>query len=213
MARRRNGILSSILLLFSASCSQNPAPQPAVDRGAEAKPAAAPASAAVPAPDPDPWPKVLDGESYRVELYPPQVESWDGLKLTGVSAVVAEKKAKGDQGAVKQYGSVAFTARTLVDKEERLVAIDQLVVDKVAVPSAPDREAKLADFVQKRFGSVTRVVSLDRLEAAAAASSARAKAVSHLVKNEPPAIRIVDRPALLVSIDGAPVWREVPGTS
>ena len=55
-------------------------------------------------------------------------------------------------------------------------------------------------------------MSLDRLEAQLAIGSAEKKARTVPVKNDPPAIVFSPQSAILVPVDGAPVWRPVPGT-
>src|SRR4029079_15820947 len=55
-------------------------------------------------------------------------------------------------------------------------------------------------------------ISLDRLEASLAILEARQKASSWPLNNDPPVIVFSTTPAMLILIDGAPVYRPVPNT-
>jgi hypothetical protein len=56
-------------------------------------------------------------------------------------------------------------------------------------------------------------MSLERFEAALAVSAAERKIDSIPVKNDPPIVHISTVPAMLILVDGDPVYRDVKGTS
>ena len=190
--------------------------------GAVAQAAATPAPAAEPptappaaqpagplaADDPDPWPRVFDGEKASVRVYPPQVDSWDGHRLEVHSAIEVVEKGKESP----LYGVVSFAARTRIDKEARMVVIDEITGLSATFPSRPDLRGKLLAFLQKQFATKVKVVSLDRLEAALAVSGAQAPGAVAKVENRPPKFVFAERPTTLVYVDGEPVWRPVAGT-
>ena len=67
--------------------------------------------------------------------------------------------------------------------------------------------------LQTMAASGRSTMSLDRLEVMLAINGAEKKARTVPVKNDPPAHRLLARSAaILVPIDGAPVWRPWPGT-
>lgn len=175
---------------------------------APAAPAPAPPPEAVEAPDPDPWPRWIEGEAFSLRIHPPQIESWNGLRLTGRAAV--EVLEKGKEHPV--YGVVEFAARTRVDKDDRLVVIDEFVALGATLPAAPERQARLLGFVQQRFNDAVRIVSLDRVETALAVAERADAAPAPAIANEPPAIVLASRPTLLVTVDGEPAWRPIDGT-
>jgi hypothetical protein len=174
---------------------------------AAAAPAGAESAAPVAASDPDPWPRVLESDKYTIKLYPPQVDAWDGSILEAHSAVAV--LPKGTENPL--YGVVEFRARTRVDREARLVTIDQFQSVNATFPSHPDKASKLLGFLQKKLNDSVRVIALDRLETAVAASGAVAAPAPLAVKNEAPRIVFKEGPTLLVSIDGNPVWRPIEG--
>lgn len=160
-------------------------------------------------PDPDPWPRVIEKAPHTVKIHPPQVESWDGRQLMAQSAV--EVIEKGQESPT--YGVVDFQVRTRVDKEARLVVIDEFQSLSASFPARPEAESKLLGFLQQRFQDHVKVVSLDRLETALTVAEQRARAEPVQVANDPPAIVLSETPALLVYVDGEPVWARVEGTA
>jgi len=77
-----------------------------------------------------------------------------------------------------------------------------------ALPQAAAYEALLRRTVADR----TKVFSLDRLEASLAIEAAQEGSASLPLNDDPPAIRFSQVPAILVYVDGSPVYRAVKGT-
>ncbi len=198
-------VLTSTLALSSLSAQETTPPG-----STEPRSAAAEAAALVAESDPEPWPRVLESGAYQVKIYPYQVDDWDGRQLHAHSAIeIGEKDKEGSS-----YGVVDFVARTRVDKDARLVVLDEYLGIRAKIPAQPGQEAKLLGFLQKQLNDTVRVVSLDRIETALAASQVRKESKGKVaVNNEPPEIVFAERPTLLVSVDGSPVWRKVEGTS
>ncbi len=115
--------------------------------------------------DPDPWPREFETSRFLVRLFPPQVDSWDGLRLDVHSAVEVVERAH----ERTLFGVVYFKARTQVDKAARMVVIDEITGLQASFPSAPEKAGQLLSFLQQQVKKGVRVVSLDRLEAAYAA--------------------------------------------
>ena len=151
------------------------------------------------------WPRTFNVGSDRFTIYQPQVDTWEDNLIRLYCAVEAKK---GKDGAAK-YGVVWLEARTEVDKVNRLVTLYQANVTKVKFPAAADREPALLELLQKKLPGATKVVSLDRLQAAVEVDNKVIKTIA--VKNDPPKIIIATSPSLLVLVDGAAQMREVPG--
>jgi len=158
-----------------------------------------------PAPEAN-WPRTVRSGADTFLIYEPQVETWDDNRINLYAAV--EFKTEPD-GASK-YGVIWFSARTEVDKVNRLVTLEQAQLTKVRFPVAHDKESELAKLLKKTLPGATKTISLDRLEAALVAAGERVKTVE--VKNDPPEVIIASSPSLLVLIDGVPHFGEVPGT-
>lgn len=176
---------------------------------AMAGPAAAqPASTAAPANLPaDPWPRDLSVPSAAVLMYQPQVNRWVDNQID-LRAAMALKPTGAPQ---ETFGVVFATARTQVDKATRTVVFENLQLTKIDFPTLPDRGAGYTAAIQAGLQKQLRTMSLDRLEASLAASGVKPTPVQ--VQNDPPQVVVSYRPAILVPVNGAPVWKPVPDSS
>jgi hypothetical protein len=157
------------------------------------------------------WPLQLQSKDTALTLYQPQLDAWDGYHIEGRIAVRANVGASKPQA---HFGILNVTAHTLVDKGSRTVRIDQVTVQKANFPSASAEQSRdWSDAVSQDFAAKTRTISLDRLESLVAIIKTQEKAESSPLQNAPPQIIFATVPALLVSIDGNPVLRPVPGLS
>ncbi|HEY6968765.1 MAG TPA: hypothetical protein VJA94_06160 [Candidatus Angelobacter sp.] len=155
------------------------------------------------------WPREAYRGDEKISMYQPQLESWEGEELRAYAAL----SVSGKNNKAPKYGVVWFTARTEVDKVNRQVTLADFQITKVKLPSMPGKEADYQAFLQAKLPGKTRSISLDRLEAALAASeSEQAKIKGLPVKNDPPRIIAASKPSMLVLIDGNPRFRDVGGT-
>ena len=193
------------------SAAQAPAPgsqPPATDELQPAVATPAPPSDE-PAPPDTGWPRVLSGSGLNFTVYQPQLDNWDGFTLEAHAAVAVE--SGGEQPPV--FGVVLLSAHTLVDKDERLVTLEDLKVSDARFPSAPEQAQVYGQALHDALPKDIRSVSLDRLEAQLAIQRARTKAKTLPLKNTPPRIVFMQQPALLVYIDGQPQFGPVDGTN
>ncbi len=183
-----------------------PTGAPSAPAGAPSAPASAPAVTAL---TDIGWPRdVMTGQT-TITVYQPQIDSWDGFNLAARSAVAVTEKA----GTPPVYGIVELSAEAHIDKDERLVSLEKIVVTEASFPSVDGEKGRQwATAVQARAVRM-RPLALERFEAALAVSAAERKADSVPVRNDPPIIHISTVPAMLILIDGEPVYREVKGTS
>ena len=147
------------------------------------------------------WPRVRQEVGATYTIYQPQIETWDGINLTGRAAVsVQEGKSE------PIYGVVTLKTQALVDRDERMVHLDHILITGSHFPTLADANPYL-DVFSALIPSEVPAISLDRIESSleAAHSGARPKAL----QNDPPAIIVAYRPALLVPIDGEPYWAKV----
>jgi hypothetical protein len=184
------------LLVFSISLGS-----PAMSFGQTS--AAAPASAKttpVPLPsDPnEPWPRVMTYQGATISIFQPQVESWTGDQITGRSAVRVKSASKID------YGVIWITARTEVDKVNRMVTLLDLKITKQKFPTLPDNGNAYTSALLKDL-PWNKTVALDLLEADLAVTDAAAKQRTFELQNNPPIIYFSTKPAVLALIDGKPV--------
>jgi hypothetical protein len=138
-------------------------------------------------------------------VHQPQLDTWDGATLSFYAAFALREKPD----ANPLYGVVWGEGRTVVDKDSRLVTFSGRQIRRLVLPSAPDREKALLDVVNKEVAPVTRTIALDRLTAMLEVAEADKAARSLTLKNDPPRIVFSYKSAILVTIDGEPVWQPV----
>jgi hypothetical protein len=158
---------------------------------------------------PDPWPKTakLGGVTYGI--YEPQLDSWNYYEYAAHAAVSV--LAAGAKEPV--FGVIWVTARSLVDRQNRSVELVGLAVTKVNFPSAPAEAVQYQKDFQALLTKKTATLPLDRLKSQLAIEGAEKKAKAVPVKNDPPRFVFSDKPAVLVLVDGDPVWVPVKGSS
>jgi hypothetical protein len=158
---------------------------------------------------PDHWPKITTEGGTTYTLYQPQLDSWDGHVFTAHAAVsVLPTGAK-----EPDFGVLAITAKTHVDRSSRTVHFSDVDVKQATFPSVPEKTAGYQHSFQALVADGYSTMSLDRLQAMLAIAGAAQKARRMPVRNDPPTFVFSQHSAVLVSIDGAPVWRPVTGTS
>jgi len=158
---------------------------------------------------PDPWPRTIERGGAKFSLYQPQVDRWDAPHIEAHAAVSVQ--AAGDKEPV--FGIIAILAETEVDRESRTVYFREIRIAKATFPSAPAKAGQYRDGFQAMVSGGRSTMSLDRLEAMLAIEGAEKKAQSVPVVNEPPRIVFSQQSAILIPIDGEPVWRPVPDTA
>ena len=204
--RRLTAAALVVLLLVSlappSAYAQTPAPVPA-------QPAAKPPVAGGQASGDRSWPRQAVADGDTITVYQPQVEKWDGTAIEARAAVSVESTISPQQ----RFGVAWFTGRTQIDKENRLVALDQVKVARVQFPSAPEKADEYAATIRANLPRAVVTLSLDRLLANMTVTETESKAQkSEVLKNEPPRIFYSETPALLVLVDGKPVFRPIEGT-
>jgi len=176
--------------------------------------AAAPSTTAAQAESPWPYTVRLDARN-TLEVYPPQIDNWDGFHLQARAAVVMREGGNtkgGDAGSRATYGTIELSARTLVDKSTRTVTLDQYTVTRADFPSAGAQSDAWVAALRKDAAGKRRVISLDRLEAQVQGVQVAARNAQQPLRNDPPDFIFSQQPAMLITIDGAPHYAHAEGT-
>ena len=178
----------------------------APDQGAAAKPAA---PAAPPAVDGG-WPRsYVTPSGAQLIVYQPQVASWENQKhMTLYSAVSYTAK-----GASKPaLGTVKADADTRVSVAERLVDFSVFKITESSFPTlAKDQMQEIVGEITKGIPQEERVIALDRVLASIDKSQILPANVEG-VKADPPTVFFSKAPAIVVNIDGDPIWSPVAGS-
>ncbi len=157
---------------------------------------------------PDPWPKLREIGGVKYTLYQPQLDKWNGYTFEAHAAVAVLPAGAKDP----VFGAIEITANTEVAKVSRTVHLSDIKIAKAIFPSTPDKAAAYQQAFQTTASNGPSTMSLDRLEIALAIKGQERKAQAVPVKNEPPRFVFSQSAAVLVPIDGMPVWRTVQGT-
>jgi hypothetical protein len=192
-------VMGSVALL--SSCATKNGAQTS-----NAPPYAPPPPVAAAAPVSVQWPLVFSSGSTTYTVFEPQFDSWDGHEATARSAVGVQSPGQ----SLPVYGVIAFDAITLVDKTAQTARLEAVKILSVDFPSARDQAPGYVALLREEFPRRAQPVPLSRLETSLSMAEQHPKA--NLLNNMPPRIIIATRPAVLVYVDGPPVWRPVPGT-
>jgi hypothetical protein len=153
------------------------------------------------------WPRTFVDSGYEYAVYQPQIDSWPGNQLNGRFAIAT--RLAGTQN--ESYGVVFFSARTEIDKVNRLVTLEDLTITKLKFPTQQSMSPQYRVAIQNHLPAAAKTIPLDHLEAVFAASSAITQAKVVAVKNDPPRIIYTTKPSLLVLVDGPPILKPLEG--
>ena len=206
--RARVAVLAIISLLSPSVGPLAAAQAPAAQKPAAQTPAASGASATAPAEPDGGWPRAYTTPSgANLLIYQPQVASWTNQKQATMYAAVSYT-AKGAKEAA--LGTVKVESETKVAVDDRLVSFSDF---KLADPNFPTLQRDAVKTVVSEITSTVpldeRVIALDRVLANIDHSQIVPKNVEG-VKADPPTVFFSQTPAVLVNIDGEPIWSPIP---
>lgn len=150
------------------------------------------------------WPRTVALDEGTVTVYEPQVDemSDDAIRFRAALAYREEP------GAEPVFGAGWFESGLQIDRFSRTAHPVGLKVTQTRFPVEADVQSALSKAMAEPGFASNFVFSLDALEASEKAVRAEAAAAEDL-GTDPPKIIYRDRPALLVTIDGEPVLREI----
>ena len=151
------------------------------------------------------WPRTVAVQQGTVTLYEPQVDALEDGFLSFRSALAWRPEA----GADPVFGAGWFEADVVTNRFAGTVHPVSLRVTQTRFPAdAPDVQDALAAALARPEVATGFHFSLAALEDSLAGTQAERLAAQQL-NTQPPKIIYRDHPALLVTLDGAPVLREI----
>jgi hypothetical protein len=151
------------------------------------------------------WPRDVKVSSGSITIYQPQIESLEGNILKARAAIAYH--GSGSDSPV--FGAAWFTSQVHIDRENRTVHYETIEVTGTRFPEENKQLAEeFGEAVQQGVKSGNLTSSLDELTTALAAVEQQQKQAADL-KNDPPEIIYMDRPALLITIDGKTMLQKV----
>jgi hypothetical protein len=186
-----------------------PAPQKPAAPAAQkpATPATTASSGTAAAPVDGTWPRIYDLPSGgTILVYQPQVASWDNWRHLVAFSAVSHRATGTDKPAL---GTVKLEADTEVALTERLVSFAKMKIVEANFPTLnKDQIGEVAAVVEKVVPTDDRVIALDRVLANVDKSGIIPKNVEG-IKADPPAIFFSKTPAVIVNLDGEPIWSPI----
>jgi hypothetical protein len=185
-----------------AAAAQKPAPA--------APGAQKPAATATPAPAQPVdggWPRGYTTPSGgQLIIYQPQIADWANQRHLAAYAAVSYMA----KGATKNaLGSIKVEADTKVALDERLVSFSQFRISESNFPTLPKEQLReVVAEIDKAVPDSDRVIALDRVLEMVDSSQIAPKASAD-VKADPPTIFFSKTPAVLVNLDGGPIWSPI----
>lgn len=162
------------------------------------------ASGPVPAQEND-WPRTLPLEQGTVTIYPLQVDERTGDIIRFRAALAYREKS----GSEPVFGAGWFESRVEVDSVRRIVHPVDFKVTETRFPDGTgDLQSELSSALARKSPGWNLDFSLDELEDGLKQAGAEKSAMKSL-NTAPPSIIYRDHPALLISMDGDPVLREI----
>ena len=209
------GPIAPLLARQAPTATQPPAKPatgtPAPTTPTAAKPATSTAAkpAAATAPADGGWPRAYTTASgATMVIYQPQIATWEDQKHMAAYSAVSYTS----QGTTKPaLGTIKLEADTSVALDERLVNFSQLKITESNFATLDrDKARVVVSEITATVSPDDRVIGLDRVLANLDTSSIIPKNVDG-VKADPPPIFFSQTPAILVNLDGEPIWAPIKG--
>ncbi len=148
------------------------------------------------------WPRTVALGQGMVTIYSPQIDEMNDNVIQFRAALAY----RATPGAEPVFGAGWFESPVRIDSKNRIVQPSGLSLTETRFPEGTDDiQSDLAIVLAQRSPAWNLDFSLDELDTALKTAEAETMAVN----TAPPKIVYRDHPALLISIDGEPVLREV----
>jgi hypothetical protein len=139
-------------------------------------------------------------------VYQPQIASWDKQAEMVAFSAVSYRAKTGDKPSL---GTVKLESPTKVSVSERLVSLQQMKIAEAHFPNlAKEQVREVTSAIEAAMPDEERVISLDRVLANLDKSQIIPKNVEGL-KADPPPIFFSKTPAVIVNLDGDPIWSPI----
>ncbi|MGB7451828.1 MAG: hypothetical protein WBM36_06855 [Lysobacterales bacterium] len=148
------------------------------------------------------WPRTVPLGQGMVTIYSPQIDAMEDNVIQYRAALAYRPTA----GSEPVFGAGWFESPAKIDSANRIVSPTGFSLTETRFPAGTkDIKSELATVLAQRSPGWNLDFSLDELDSALKVAESELKAVN----TTPPKIVYRDHPALLISIDGEPVLREI----
>lgn len=154
------------------------------------------------------WPRKVTKNGATLTYYQPQVDEWQDYKQLSANMAFSLVPTNGHE----ILGVATFTAGTLVDKDARTVYIRDLQIPSVRFPAlSADSVALMTQLFKQLAPTGGEPISLDRLMADVQQNQKSGQGVP--MNNNPPQIFYSSSPAILLIVEGDPVYAPIEKTN
>ncbi len=151
------------------------------------------------------WPKEMKSRGTEITVYQPQIERFDQNNLEARAAVMITSDKLKDP----VWGAVWIKAIVLTDRESREVELESAEVTDAKFPGQDTTKiAELKEFLAEEIPDWDIEVTMDDIIASVEAQ----KSGDEKFGTDPPEIIHVKYPAVLITIDGQPVFKKLEKT-
>ncbi len=194
-----------------APATAQPAPKPAAPQtpastapATGAKPTAA---TAAPSPVDGGWPRVYNlASGGSILVYQPQISNWDAQKHIVAFSAVSYRSPGAEKPVL---GTFKLESDTSVSVADRLVKLAKIKIAEANFQTLPkDQVQEIAAAFEKGLPDTEMVLGLDRILANLDKSGIIPKNKEG-VKADPPTIFFSKTPAVLMNLDGEPIWSPI----
>jgi hypothetical protein len=155
------------------------------------------------------WPREIGSPQGLITIYQPQIDSYKGNSMSARAAISVTPNG----GTEPVFGAVWLDCHVLTDRPTRTVKLLDVKVAQIKFPEGKDEEtAAISATVEQQIPALDLTFSLDEL-LESLDTAQKEKETSSELEVTPPRIIVRDHPAVLVLLDGEPVFIDVEGTS
>ena len=152
------------------------------------------------------WPRTVPLNQGMVTIYSPQIDEMSEDTIQYRAALAYRATA----GAEPVFGAGWFEAPVKIDSTNRIVHPTEFRLTETRFPEGTDNiKSELAAVLAQQSPGWNLDFSVDELDSAFKTAEAETRAVN----TAPPEIIYRDHPALLISIDGEPVLRDIENST
>jgi hypothetical protein len=150
------------------------------------------------------WPRQLNKDGATLVIYQPQVDDWKNFTDLDFRFAFTITPPAGKQ----VIGVAVLHGTTVVDPENDLVTVGPLTITSTNFPSLEPASTTQMDQLLRAFIPPSVNISLRRLIASVPKKGSTTRTVE--LRNDPPAIFVSNRPAILLFVDGQPQYAAIP---
>jgi len=152
------------------------------------------------------WPRQITKPGGRLIYYQPQVDDWNHFQQLDWRMAISITPT----GGKATIGAVAMHGWTSVNSETQMVLISDLQIKNTYFPSLDPASAANMDQLVRTFLPPTVWISMQRLVACVPKPATAPAGVQ--LRNDPPQIFVSYQPAILLSLEGQPLFADIPST-